>query len=100
MLNGLKKFASAVIAVTVAFTFVGAFTRLTEETVSADTTAAATTSLDPLKITGKVRMQTYGYKKGSYSSADGVLTLGKKGKKKRIENMTLSFKNTTGYEGT
>ena len=97
MLNGLKKFASAVIAVTIAFTFVGAFTRLTEDRVNADTTAA-TTSLDPLKITGKVRMQTYGNKKGSYSSETGVLTLGKKGKK-RIENMTLTFKNNTGYEG-
>ena len=97
MLNGLKKFASAVIAVTIAFTFVGAFTRLTEDRVNADTTAA-TTSLDPLKITGKVRMQTYGNKKGSYSSETGVLTLGKKGKK-RIENITLNFKNTTEYAG-
>ena len=97
MLNGLKKFASAVIAVTIAFTFVGAFTRVTEGRVNADTTAA-TTSLDPLKITGKVRMQTYGNKTGKYNSADGVLTLGKKGKK-RIENMTLTFKNNTPYAG-
>ena len=100
MLNGLKKFASAVIAVTIAFTFVGAFTRLTEEQVNADTTTATTANLDPLKVTGKVRMQSYGIKKGSYNTADGVLTLGKKGKKKRIEYMTLNFKNTTEYEGS
>lgn len=97
MLNGLKKFASAVIAVTIAFTFVGAFTRLTEKQVNADEVTAAA-GQDQLKITGKVRMQTYGNKTGSYK--DGVLTLGKKGKKKRIENVTLNFKNTTKYEGS
>ena len=41
MLNGLKRFASAVIAVTIAFTFVGAFTRLNETKVYADTASAS-----------------------------------------------------------
>ena len=41
MLNGLKRFASAVIAITIAFTFVGAFTRLNENQVNADTAAAS-----------------------------------------------------------
>lgn len=94
MLNGLKKFASAVVAVIVAFTFVGAFMHLSEARVNADTTPDRA----GLKITGKVRMQTYGNKTGSYSNE--ILTLGKKGKKKRIETLTLNFKNNTEYAGS
>lgn len=96
MLNGLKKFASAVVAVIIAFTFVGAFSHLSGNVVNAD--EAVSPALSALKITGKVRMQTYGNKTGTY--ANEVLTLGKKGKKKRIETLTLSFKNNTEYEGS
>lgn len=96
MLNGLKKFASAVVAVIIAFTFVGAFSHLSETAVNADTSIPP--ALEALKITGKVRMQTYGNKTGTYSNE--VLTLGKKGKKKRIETLTLNFKNNTEYEGS
>ncbi len=95
MLNGLKKFASAVIAVTIAFTFVGAFTRLNETRVNADTNN--TTPAVTYTLSGKARMQGYGNKKGSFSN--GVLTIGKKGKKKNLYAVTINFKNNTGYEG-
>ncbi len=92
MLNGLKKFTSAAIALLIAFTVVGAFSRLNEYTVNADTKKAV-----EVTMSGKTRMQTYGTKNGSFSN--GVLTLGKKGKGKNVYNITLNFKNNTGYEG-
>jgi len=95
MLNGLKRFASAVIALTIAFTFVGAFTRLNETKVFADTTA--TTPATTYTLSGKARMQGYGNKKASFSN--GILTLGKKGKKRNLYAVTINFKNNTGYEG-
>lgn len=93
MLNGLKKFTSAGIAVLIAFTVVGAFSRLDTHKVNADTTPKAV----EVTMSGKTRQQTYGTKNGSFSN--GVLTLGKKGKNKNIYNITLNFKNNTGYEG-
>ena len=95
MLNGLKRFASAVIAVTIAFTFVGAFTRLNETKVYADT--ANTTPATTYTLSGKARIQGYGNKKGSFSG--GILSLGKKGKKKNLYALTINFKNNTGYQG-
>ena len=95
MLNGLKRFASAVIAFTIALTFVGAFTRLTEEQVNADTATAS--SEISYSLSGTARMQFYGNKKASFSS--GELTLGKKGKKKNVYAVTINFKNNTGYSG-
>ena len=95
MLNGLKRFASAVIAITIAFTFVGAFTRLNETQVNADTTSKSPAVT--YTLTGKARMQGYGNKKGSFNG--GVLTLGKKGKKKNLYAVTINFKNNTGYTG-
>ena len=94
MLNGLKKFTSAAIALFIAFTVVGAFSRLNEYTVNADTD---TKKAVEVTMSGKTRMQTYGTKNGSFSN--GVLTLGKKGKGKNVYNITLNFKNNTGYEG-
>ena len=93
MLNGLKKFASAVVALTIAFTFVGAFTRLSENQVNADTV----TNSASITLSGKARMKYYGNKKGSFKS--GVLTLGKKGKKKNVYSVSISLKNNTGYSG-
>ena len=92
MLNVLKRITSAGIALLITVSALCAFTRLNEHKVNADTTNQVS-----LTLAGTARMQTYGNKKGSFS--DGVLTLGKKGKK-RIEAVTLSFKNTTGYEGS
>ena len=91
MLNVLKKITSAGIAFLIMISVVFAFTRLNGYQVNADTTDQVS-----LTLAGTARMQTYGNKKGSFK--DGVLTIGKKGKK-RIEAVTLSFKNTTGYEG-
>ena len=95
MLNGLKRFASAVIAITIAFTFVGAFTRLNENQVNADTATASPAVT--YSLSGKTRMQYYGNKKASFSN--GVLTLGKRSKKKNVYAITINFKNNTGYEG-
>ena len=95
MLNGLKKVTSAVVALLIAFTLTGAFTRFDEIQVNADTT---TTTTDTYKLSGKAGMQYYGNKKGSFSN--GVLTLGKKGKNKNVYAITISLKNNTGYEGS
>ena len=95
MLNGLKKVTSAVVALLIAFTLTGAFTRFDEIQVNADTT---TTTTDTYKLSGKAGMQYYGNKKGSFSN--GVLTLGKKGKNKNVYAITINLKNNTGYEGT
>ena len=95
MLNGLKRFASAVIAITIAFTFVGAFTRLNENQVNADTAAASPAVT--YSLSGKTRMQYYGNRKASFSN--GVLTLGKRSKKKNVYAITINFKNNTGYQG-
>ena len=73
MLNGLKKFTSAVIALVIAFTVVGAFSRLNSNQVNADTTTPNTAQLT---LSGKVRQKSYGNKNGKFSN--GVLTLGKK----------------------
>lgn len=95
MLNGLKKFTSAVIALLIAFTVVGAFARLNTYQVNADTTTTA--KAVEVKLTGKARMQGYGNKNGSFSN--GVLTLGKKGKGRNVYSITINFKNNTGYSG-
>ena len=91
MKNVLKKITSAGLAFLIMVSVVFAFTRLNGYQANADTTDQVS-----LTLAGTARMQTYGNKKGSFK--DGVLTIGKKGKK-RIEAVTLSFKNTTGYEG-
>lgn len=98
MLNGLKKVTSAVVAFLIAFTLTGAFSRFDEIQVNADTTTTTTTSAAAYSLTGKAGMQSYGNKKGSFSS--GILTLGKKAKKKNIYAITINLKNKTGYEGT
>lgn len=97
MLNGLKRLTSGVLAVFIAITFVGAFTRLNTAQVNADTTKTTTTNTAAVTLSGKARMQKYGNKKGSFRG--GVLTLGKRGKKKNIRNITINFKNNTGYSG-
>ena len=94
MLNGLKKFTSAVIALVIAFTVVGAFSRLNSIQVNADTTTTAQTQLT---LSGKVRQKSYGNKNGTFKN--GVLTLGKKGKGKDVYSVTINFKNNTQYEG-
>ena len=80
MLNGLKKVTSAVVALLIAFTLTGAFSRFDEIQVNADTTTTTTaTAANMYTLSGKASMQSYGNKKGSFSN--GILTLGKKGKK-------------------
>ena len=96
MLNGLKKVTSAVVALFVAFTLLGVYTRPDGYTVNADTTVSSTPAA-AYTLSGKARMQKYGNKKGSFSG--GVLTIGKRKKKKNIYSVTINFKNNTGYEG-
>lgn len=97
MLNGLKKVTSAVVALLIAFTLTGAFSRFDEIQVNADTTTTTATAANMYTLSGKASMQSYGNKKGSFSS--GILTLGKKGKKKNIYAITINLKNNTGYSG-
>ncbi|MBO4449720.1 MAG: hypothetical protein J5777_03975 [Clostridiales bacterium] len=47
-------------------------------------------------LSGKGYLQTYKTKSGSFK--DGVLTIGKKGK--RLESFSITLKNNTGYEGS
>ena len=47
-------------------------------------------------LSGKAYIQTVKNKKGTFK--DGILTLGKKGK--RLESFSISLKNETGYEGS
>ena len=47
-------------------------------------------------LSGKGYLQTYKTKNGTFK--DGVLTIGKKGK--RLESFSVSLKNNTGYEGS
>lgn len=48
-------------------------------------------------LTGTAHVQTYADVNGIYK--DGVLTLGTRGKAKRVESITINMQNNTGYTG-
>lgn len=53
---------------------------------------------EEITLSGIAHVQTFGNVNGSYQN--GVLTLGTRGKAKRVESINIKMQNNTGYDGT